>query len=116
MLEHECEELYALAELSVLKLSGTLRVVEIAELATKAQGEEEKKHIRKEIENLKTTADYPNIKEALEGIEREKRLRKIAPIPEDVDAEALKQRGVSEMKIKGKLVARLRSKQTLHIE
>ena len=92
MLEHECEELYALAELSVLKLSETLRVVEIAELATKAQGEEEKKHIREEIENLKATADYPNIKEALEGIEREKRERKIAPIPEDVDVEALKQR------------------------
>ena len=92
MLDHECEELYELAELSVLKLSGTPRVVELAELAAKAQSEEEKQHIREEIENLKATADYPNIEEALEGNEREKRERKIAPIPEDVDAEALKQR------------------------
>ena len=91
MLDHECGELYELAELAVLNQGGT-GVVRLAELAAKAQSEEEKQHIREEIENLEATADYPNIEEALEGNEREKLERKIAPIPEDADAEALKQR------------------------
>jgi len=72
----DCEELFNLAELSVLKLSESKRLVELAELAAKAQSEEEKNHIREEIEKLKATADYASIEEALEAqAERNRRER-----------------------------------------
>jgi DNA-directed RNA polymerase subunit F len=64
---HDCEELQDLAELVVLKLSGTLQVIRLAESAVKAQSEEEKKHVRQEIEELRSTADYGSIQKALEG-------------------------------------------------
>ena len=94
MLDHECEELYDLAELAVLNRGGT-GVVQLAELAAKAQNEAEKNHIREKIEKLKATADYASIEEALkEQAERERQEReaKVVPIPEGVDAEALKQK------------------------
>jgi hypothetical protein len=75
-LDHECEELYDIAELLALKMSGTKQVMELAELAAKAQSEEEKNHIRKEIKRLKATANYASIEEALEGqAERERQER-----------------------------------------
>ena len=65
--DHDCEELLDLAKLVVLKLSGTLQVIRVAELAVKAQSEEEKKHVRQKIEELRATADYGSIEEALEN-------------------------------------------------
>lgn len=64
--DHDCEELRDLAELVVMKLSETGQVIRLAESAVKAQSEEEKKHIKHGIEELKATADYGSIEEALE--------------------------------------------------
>ena len=64
--DHDCEELQDLAELVVMKLSGTLQVIRLAESAVKTQSEEEKRHVRQGIEELRATADYGSIEEALE--------------------------------------------------
>ncbi len=65
--DHDCEELRDIAELMVLKLSGTMQVIRLGESAAKAQSEEEKKHIRQGIEELRATADHESIEKALAG-------------------------------------------------
>jgi tetratricopeptide (TPR) repeat protein len=96
--DQECEELRDIAELAVLKLSGTAQVVQLAKSAFRAQGEEEKKQLRKKIEELKATADYKNIEEALleqkKEDEREREEFEAAeniPLHEGIDPEPLKQ-------------------------
>lgn len=66
-LDHETNELPEIIDLVVLKLSETFKVIKCAELVAKAQSEKEKQMVRQEIENLKATADYKSIEEALEG-------------------------------------------------
>ena len=65
--DHDCAELRDLAELVLMKLSETQQVIRLAESAVKAQSEEEKKHVRQRIEELRATADYGSIEEALES-------------------------------------------------
>jgi tetratricopeptide (TPR) repeat protein len=91
--DQECEELSDIAELVVLKLSGTAQVVQLAKSAFRAQSEEEKKQLRKRIEELKATADYKNIEEALKGEEKESEEFEAAeniPLLEGIDPEPLK--------------------------
>jgi hypothetical protein len=74
MLDHECEELYDLAEIALLSWPGGTKMIQLVESAVKAKSEEEKNHVREEIEKLKTTANYASIEEALQAqIERRKR-------------------------------------------
>ena len=65
--EHDCGELSDIADLIVMKLSGTMQVIRLAEWAVKAQTAEEKEQVRNRIDELKATADYRSIEEALEG-------------------------------------------------
>ena len=72
--DHECKELSDIADLVMIRLSGTLKLFEFAESAVKAQSEDEKKEIKQKIEELRATADYKSIEEALKGQEqRQKR-------------------------------------------
>ncbi len=91
--DQECEELRDIAELVVLKLSGTAQVVQLAKSAFRAESEEGKKQIRKRIEELKATADYKNLEEALKGEERgieEFEAAENIPLLEGIDPEPLK--------------------------
>jgi hypothetical protein len=102
--DQECEELRDIAELVVLKRSGTAQVVQLAKSAFRVQSEEEKKQLRKRIEELKATADYKSIEEAL--LEQKKREERTAaereieefkaaeniPLREGIDPDPLKQK------------------------
>ena len=94
--DQECEELRDIAELVVLKLSGTADVVQLAKSAFRAKSEEEKKQLRKRIEDLKATADYKNIEEALKIIEQKEneefKTAENIPLLEGIDPEPLKQK------------------------
>jgi hypothetical protein len=93
--DQECEELRDIAELVVLKLSGTADVVQLAKSAFRAKSEEEKRQIRKRIEELKVTADYKNIEEALKMMEEKEneefKAAENIPLLEGIDPEPLKQ-------------------------
>jgi len=65
--DHECPELSDIADLAVLRPAVTSAIIQLAEQATRAREEEEKKQVRQEIEKLKATADYKSIKEAIEN-------------------------------------------------
>ena len=65
--DHECKELLDIIDFVVLKLSETLKTVQVAESAVKAKSEEEKKQVRQEIEKIKATADYKSIEEGLKA-------------------------------------------------
>jgi RNA polymerase sigma-70 factor, ECF subfamily len=64
--DHECPDLAAIAELVVLKLSGTYDVVRLAQEAANAQTEEEKSHTRQAIEQMRARADCATVEEALD--------------------------------------------------
>lgn len=63
--DHEVKELNEIIDLVVLKLSGTLQVVRVAESAVNAKSDEEKNQVKQKIEKLKASADYKSIEEAL---------------------------------------------------
>lgn len=65
--DYECKKLRDIAEMVVLRLPGTVEVIQVAELAIKARSREEKEHVRAEMEELRATADYGSIEEALEA-------------------------------------------------
>ena len=65
--DHDCEELRELAERAVLRLWGTVEIVQIAESAAKAQSVEEKEQVGQKIEEFRATADYGSLEEALEA-------------------------------------------------
>ena len=65
--DQECPELSDIADLVVMKLSETGKIMQLAELAVKAQSVEEKNQVMQKIEEIKATADYKSIEEALEG-------------------------------------------------
>jgi DNA-directed RNA polymerase specialized sigma24 family protein len=64
--DHECPELASIAELAVLTLSGTDRVVPLAQEAAKAQSGEERLRVQQAIEQMRAGASCASIEEALE--------------------------------------------------
>ncbi len=65
--DHECEELDEILELAVLKLSGTMQVIELAKSAVLAEGNDEEAAVQSQIESMRRTTDYQTLEEALEG-------------------------------------------------
>jgi hypothetical protein len=64
--DHECPELVPIAELAVLKLSGTGDVVRLADAAAKARTEAENAQVRETIEQMRAAAGCASIEEALD--------------------------------------------------
>lgn len=65
--DQECQELSEIADLVVMKLSETGKIVQLGELAIKAKSDEERKLVKQKIGEIKASADYKSLEEALEG-------------------------------------------------
>src|SRR4029077_15418715 len=64
--DHACPELAAIAELAVLRLSGSVGLVRLAQEAAEAQTADQKSQVQDTIAQLRATADCASIEAALD--------------------------------------------------